>query len=246
MSVSAIITNVTTEGPVMKKYEKSIRLDRAGVDDASETIHSWLEEAGVKNTDITRIRLTMEELLISIRVNEAESIDAVLSFRRRFGVWELRICYDGEQYDPTKTANNEAEEFTAAILERTGILPFWRWRNGKNELILRVTRAKPRPEWVMIGCFVAAVIIGYFGKFLPEGVKTGITEYVLLFLKDGFLNLLNTFIGLLIYLNAVTGICGIGSTAGLDGSEKDDLPIPVDNITDCRCQYGCSEFRISA
>lgn len=32
----------------MKKYEKSIRLDRAGVDDASETIHSWLEEAGVK------------------------------------------------------------------------------------------------------------------------------------------------------------------------------------------------------
>lgn len=46
----------------MKKYEKSIRLDRAGVDDASETIHSWLEEAGVKNTDITRIRLTMEEL----------------------------------------------------------------------------------------------------------------------------------------------------------------------------------------
>ena len=51
----------------------------------------------------------------------------------------------------------------------------------------------------MIGCFVAAVIIGYFGKFLPEGVKTGITEYVLLFLKDGFLNLLNTFIGLLIY-----------------------------------------------
>ena len=98
----------------------------------------------------------------------------------------------------------------------------------------------------MIGCFVAAVIIGYFGKFLPEGVKTGITEYVLLFLKDGFLNLLNTFIGLLIYLNAVTGICGIGSTAGLDGSEKDDLPIPVDNITDCRCQYGCSEFRISA
>ena len=117
-------------------------------------------------------------------------------------------------------ANNEAEEFTVAILERTGILPFWRWRNGKNELILRVTRAKPRPEWVMIGCFVAAVIIGYFGKFLPEGVKTGITEYVLLFLKDGFLNLLNTFIGLLIYLNAVTGICGIGSTAGLDGSEK--------------------------
>ena len=44
----------------------------------------------------------------------------------------------------------------------------------------------------MIGCFVAAVIIGYFGKFLPEDVKTGITEYVLLFLKDGFLNLLNT------------------------------------------------------
>ena len=46
----------------MKKYEKSIRLDRVGVDDALETIHSWLEEAGVKNTDITRIRLTMEEL----------------------------------------------------------------------------------------------------------------------------------------------------------------------------------------
>ena len=199
----------------MKKYEKTIRLDRAGVDDASETIRGWLEDVGIKNTDVLRIRVTLEELLNNIRVHGEEQIDAVLSFQRRFGIWGLRICYEGERYDPTKPADNETEEFTAAILARTGILPYWRWRNGKNELILRVAGPKPRPEWIMIGCFVAAIVVGYFGRILPEGVKTGITEYALLFLKDGFLNLLNTFIGLLIYLNVVTGICGIGSTAAL-------------------------------
>ena len=199
----------------MKNYEKSIRLDRAGVDEASETIRSWLEGAGIKNTDILRIRMTMEELLNNICMHGKEPVEAVLYFQKRFGICRLRVAYSGEQYDPTKPSDNETEEFTAVLLEHTGILPFWRWRGGKNELILRVPGPKSHPEWILVGSFLAAIVIGYLGKYLPAGVKTGISDYALVFLKDGFLNLLNTFIGVLIYLNVVTGICGIGSTAAL-------------------------------
>ena len=50
----------------MKKIEKNIITDRKGIDDASDTVRKWLEEAGMGNRDILRIRMITEEILINI------------------------------------------------------------------------------------------------------------------------------------------------------------------------------------
>jgi anti-sigma regulatory factor (Ser/Thr protein kinase) len=42
------------------KKEKTVILDRAGVNEASETVRQWLEEAGTEHRDITRIRLILQ------------------------------------------------------------------------------------------------------------------------------------------------------------------------------------------
>lgn len=75
--------------------------------------------------------------------------------------------------------------------------------------------AKRKAELVMLGCIVLAVVTGLLGQYIPESVRTAVTDYGLTFMSGGFLNLLNTFIGLMIFLTVITGICRIGSTAAL-------------------------------
>lgn len=199
---------------ILKPQTKTICLDRRGVDAASEMIGFWLETAGLERRDIARIRLTMEEMLSAI-ARHGEGVLAELRFSRRFGEWRLRVRYDGDRFDPTAGDKSELDEWTEELLSRTGFVPVWHWRLKKNELLFRIPTRKRRPEILMLACIAAALVIGILGQSLPETVRTIASDYVLSFLSDGFLNLLNTFIGPMIFLSIVTGICGIGSSSAL-------------------------------
>ena len=65
----------------------------------------------------------------------------------------------------------------------------------------------------MLASIVAAVVIGLLGPVIPDPVKTAVSDYALVFLSDSVLGLLNTFIGLVIFLSVALGICGIGNAA---------------------------------
>ena len=195
------------------KKEKTVILDRAGVDEASETVSQWLEEAGTGHRDITRIRLILEEMLVNICEHGQGKTSARLSFSRRSGAERLRISYGGDRFDPRKPADNGMEEYTASLMTRIGILPVWRWRFGQNELIVPVAAPKKKAELFMLGCILVAVVVGLLGQYIPEPVRNTVMDYGLVFLSTGFLHMLNTFIGLMIFLTVITGICGIGSAA---------------------------------
>ncbi len=197
----------------MKSRRESVFLDGAGIDTAAETIQRWMTEAGVNRKDVLRVRLTMEELLGRVCAHAEEALHAQLSMSKRFGVCRLRIRYGGERFDPCDQKDNELEELSADILTRTGFLPVWRRRAGENELFLKIQAGGLRAEYVLLGCIVAAVLIGLLGSRIPEAVRTGATNYALSFLSGGFLSLLNTFIGLMIFLSIVTGVSGIGSAS---------------------------------
>ena len=199
----------------MKTKTMTILLDRRGIDIMSATIQNWLEETGIGHKDILRIRLTMEELLIKVYEHSDDDIQAELRLRRGIGDWQLRVRYDGGRFDPTAPKESDIDEWTADLLARTGIMPAWRWRSGRNELLFRIPSKKRRPELITLGSVLAAIAIGLLGQFLPEAVKTGISDNLLIFLSSAFLHLLGTFIGLMIFLSIVTGICGIGSSSRL-------------------------------
>ena len=195
--------------------ELSIFLDEQGVDTASETAQKWMKDAGMSHEDILRIRLALEGLLDNVQRHAGQPVHADLAFRKYFGTFVLSVRYDGERFDPTTPADNEMEELTELILTQMGRQPSWRWRAGKNELIFRIPSSKMRPEVLMLGCIALGIAVGLAGSLIPEGIRTGIIDFGLSFLSSGFLDLLNTFIGLMIFLSVVNGICGIGSAAAL-------------------------------
>ncbi|MBQ3291306.1 MAG: cation:dicarboxylase symporter family transporter [Mogibacterium sp.] len=197
----------------MKTKTNTLQLNLHGVDMASAIIQEWLESVGIERKDILRIRLTMEEMLIAICENGDGKVEAELRFSKRKGDWWLRINYDGERFDPTTPAENELGGWSEALLARTGFVPSWRWRTNHNELSLLIPSKKRQTGNVMLIVVVIAIVTGLLGQFLPEAVKTISTDYALTYLSDCFLHLLNTFIGMMVFLSIVTGICGIGSAA---------------------------------
>lgn len=142
----------------MKEKTKELLLDLTGVEEASETVQTWLQEAGAKRRDIIRLRMAVEELATDLCRHGEGQLRAEFRFFRRFGRDHLRIRYGGEKYDPTAPSGGEMEEFTARILAQTGITPTWRWRDGQNELLFRMA-GKRHPQLEMPGCVVLAVAV---------------------------------------------------------------------------------------
>lgn len=134
----------------MTEKTKSINLDHQGVDAAAAAIETWLTEAKVQRKDILRIRLTMEELLGKLCTDAVPLLPAELRFRKGPVFGWLRVRYGGERCDPMRKEQSEIEELSNTILSRTGHLPEWRWRVGKNELRLLFERencARSSPCW---------------------------------------------------------------------------------------------------
>lgn len=191
----------------------TVRLDAAGVDSASEALRQWLEEAKEKRENIVRTRLVVEELLLRIGGHFGGTQTAELCFRKGFGGGRVLIRYSGERFNPMDPPENELEEWSAEILARTGYVPLWRYRFRKNELLFHLPGAGVRSELVIGASIVAAVTVGLLGPVIPDSIKTAVSDYALVFLSDGVLGLLNTFIGLVIFLSVALGICGIGNAA---------------------------------
>ena len=200
----------------MKAQKKTICLNCKGVDEASECIQNWLQEAGIRHADIIRIRLTMEEMLSIISEHGEDDLEAELRFVKRLNDWQLSVRYNGTCFDPTEKKENELQEWTAQLLSRTGFSPAWRWHSQRNELLLRIPGKAGWTKYMILYFVAAAVVAGLLGRFLPDTVRNSIAEYGLAFLTKGFLDLLNTFIGIKIFLSIVTGICGIGSASAFE------------------------------
>ena len=198
------------------KRKESFPLTPQGIDEASAAVAEWLEAAGCSRRDILRTRIIVEEQLQAVSEKNGEKLSAELSFV--FG-W-LSIRYGGDRFNPGQRERNEIEALSEDLLAGSGLLPSWRWHGGRNELRLSVQTKKTNGGLVMLLCILAAIAAGCLGKLLPEAVRAGITDYALNFLANGFMNLLNTFIGIMIFLSVITGICGFGSAAAFGKAGK--------------------------
>ncbi|MBQ6540052.1 MAG: cation:dicarboxylase symporter family transporter [Oscillospiraceae bacterium] len=197
----------------MKRTEKELLLNHAGVDKASEETDKWLRSLNVPPKDALRIRLTMEELLLRICDRFDGSITGSLSFVKRLGTPYIRFSYKGEAYDPTETQDGEIGEWTNKVLSNMGLSPSWSYRSGRNELTQTVSLPKDTSNYLMLGALAMAVILGLLGASLPMGVLKAASDFLLEPISEVFTRLLHTFVGLMVFLSVIAGICGIGSAA---------------------------------
>lgn len=186
--------------------EEEILLDRVGVDYISSLIKRWLNECRVNKRDNLRVQLAMEDQLLNICEHFEGKVKCAFVTDKRFGVPYIFIKYEGERFDPSSDF-----ELSEKLLANLGLTPQWSYQNGVNTLYLRAPRKPLKSEAFLLIAVVSAILIGLLKFVLPQDTLSAVSSFALKPVSDSFMNVLNTFIRLMIFFSVITGICSADS-----------------------------------
>lgn len=186
--------------------EEEILLDRVGVDYISSLIKRWLNECRVNKRDNLRVQLAMEDQLLNICEHFEGKVKCAFVADKRFGVPYIFIKYEGERFDPSSDF-----ELSEKLLANLGLTPQWSYQNGVNTLYLRAPRKPLKSEAFLLIAVVSAILIGLLKFVLPQDTLSAVSSFALKPVSDSFMNVLNTFIRLMIFFSVITGICSADS-----------------------------------
>ena len=121
---------------------KVFSLDSRGIDDFSEQLDGFLEEAGTERQNRLRIRLSMEESLLRMRDRFGEEDTFEASFSIRFRRYAFQISHEGEIFNPLSKTESALEDWSGTLLTAVGLSPQYSYSGGKNHLRLSLPAAR--------------------------------------------------------------------------------------------------------
>ena len=187
-------------GLVYKEYT----LNEAAVDMVSADVQDYLNKLNMENRNILRIRLTVEELLLNVQEHCGKGIKISVGLGKKFGSHIFRLQYHAQPFDPSKPGANPLADDMMRLL---GLFPAWSCRGNTNTVSLVLeSRLKRGMTFYILLAAAAAVVLGLFGNIIPENVQGAISDSVLSSVSNGFLGLLNTFGGMMIFFTLCSGI----------------------------------------
>lgn len=195
-------------------------LSNSNIDLASQETEKFLSAAGVDQREVLRIRLTFEEVLLKYQEKFGEDVFFRVRHVKRLSSMRIEIIVAGESYDALGQENEE-DDVLRALLAGIGLAPSWNYKHGKNYVVF-IPKKKPLSGTTkMVGAIVLAVIAGMILNFLPDGIRSGVNDYLLTPMTDAFLGLISAVAGPLIFLSVLGSICAMGNmeTLGKIGSK---------------------------
>ena len=189
------------------------KLRKDTVDLISEWVQEYCYHLGNSSREKQRIRLTVEEILLRILEQSEKELSVEAGIGRRYGRELFILRYDGLSLDPT---GPEEDGGTGIMLSSLGISPVWIYRRHINEVSVPLSgRVRHGTTYGIIVAIAAAVILGLFGRLVPETVRAGLNMILLTPFTGCFLSLLRTFASLLITFEVVGGIVDMSSMSTL-------------------------------
>ena len=185
-------------------------LDAVAVDVISNDVQLYLKKLNMEGRTAQRIRLTVEELLLNILERCGSGITVSVGLGKQFGRHVLRMRYEAEPFDPSKGSENPLAD---DLMRALGLFPAWSARGKVNTVLLVLAnRPKRNDLFYIFIAVVVATILGILGNIMPEDIRLRMTGALLTPISDGFLGLLNTFAGVMIFLTICSGILGMGDS----------------------------------
>ncbi len=190
----------------VQKYSFPINLK--SVDEISEKVQDFLLNCGAERGISLRMRLVVEETLISLveKSNRVEELNLI--FSKRFGRPWITMTYGGEKIDPTD--RQDVDMVSEMILNNLGIQPKWSFRLGVNRITLSLPSSGIRTEIRLLGAVAAAILLGACAPLLSPGIKDAVIRYLLTPVSDIFMKFLMTVAPVLVFLSVINSIIRTG------------------------------------
>jgi len=189
----------------------------SAIDEAAIAVIEFCESNKIDKSQITRVRLSIEESLIlwQRQAGPDDKFSIVLSHSLKGPV--IKIEAQGPSLDPyTVKESDESNGLGNRLLIELGIVPEYSRRGQVNELTFKLSR-KPMNPIAKILCVIAAAIgLGFLMvNILPENVCNNINVGFLTPIYQAFFRMLGAAAGPMIFLSVAWGVYGIGDAVTL-------------------------------
>lgn len=185
------------------------------IDEIADILTDYCKERGVESRISVRCRLTVEELLLQWLDKYGEGAPVTLTTGKRFGKNLIQLEIEGADFDPFQEDADTIGEFGSGMLKSLGLSPEYSYKNGKNIFSFKLRKKPKNPLVTLLFSLLIAVVIGYLGMLLPDGIRVAALDNIVTPINDTFLNILGCAAGPMIFLSVAWGIYGIGDTTTL-------------------------------
>ena len=186
-------------------------LTRTEVDVLSEMIGDFLEKENYDRRTLIQIRMSMEDLILSVCEALGENTPYQLTAGKNIGRQFLRFSYEGDPFDPNDSSEDPSENWSNRIMSELGLAPAWQYKNGSNTLELRLKRKRIGSFGKLLIAIAAGAAFGFLGTaVLPEALRGSLCELFFKPLQGVFFHFLSAFAGIMILLSVSCGIFNMG------------------------------------
>lgn len=197
----------------MKKRTKVFYLNNPEyLNDATMFVHASLEEMGIEKKQVLKSELLFEETLVRFVQYAKDAKQFEIVAKRFLGEVSVTLMMQGEEFDIYADEDQELtgeDEYSAGairaiLLKAYGDSFQYNNKHGSNKVRLSVDRTR-KALYATLLAMLLGVAVGLIAQFLlPEGVQTGLKDYLLSPVKSMFMSALKIIIAPVVFFSIVT------------------------------------------
>ena len=187
-----------------KQYE--FILNPAAIDKIADIVVEYCSDSEIEKRISTRCRLSVEEILLQWIDKYGEGAPLTLTTRKRLGKTQIQLEIEGQIFDPFRENTKTIGEFSSGMLKSLGLSPDYTYSDEKNKFTFKLKKKPKNPLFTLLKSLVIAVLLGYAGLLLPDGIRFLLVDNIITPINDTFLDILGCAAGPMIFLSVAWGI----------------------------------------
>lgn len=186
-------------------HRKVSALRPEDIDFFSEWLTDMCDEVGVDRQNCIRVRLYIEDLLLSMREHLGDDARAVAFFDTRLGRPRLRFEIRGEAYNPLVNVATETGEWDSLLRTAIGTAAQYNYDGVDNILRLSIPYPGMNPVLRLVIAILLGVGVGIVGRnLLSADARLMAVEVLLTPIYNLWTRMLNAISGPIVFLTVIT------------------------------------------
>ena len=203
------------------KQQASYPLNEQTIDAVAEQIEQFLLPLHLQNVKVTRVRLSIEEILLRWMEHYEEQMTVTLELSFRFGRPQIMIQLEGDRYNPLVHTESEGGKWMQSLFIGAETSPVYDYRQGVNTVLFKLRKLHRNPAKILLGALTIGAVLGLLGRaVLPPDVLDTILSLFLDPVKIAVFRTLNVVSGPVMFLSVLTAVCGVGNLSVINVSGK--------------------------
>jgi Na+/H+-dicarboxylate symporter len=197
-------------------------LSKTCIAQAVTNVEEFFEDSGISGRDQIRLRLLIENALLTYQSRLGEDAEFEMIFRK-MGVHKVVIRVRGESIDPFEDVHEDDDYpdtiFLKNLFELGTAKAYWSYHRGSNVITASALKGE-RAFRIPGGAITVASILGFIAalitKGLPSQARTFLIDDFSAPLLSKLLGLIILVTGPLIFFSVVSGICAFDDLSSIN------------------------------